>query len=64
MTTMTPTRTWQAGDTCRFIDPHDGKEHSGTILYISQGCDGWPDMAAIDDACSHAQVYKYVNHIW
>lgn len=48
---------------CRFTDPHDGKEHSGTILYVSQGCDGWPGMAAIDDADGPAQVYKYVNFI-
>lgn len=61
---MTATRTWQAGDKCQFIDLHDGKEHSGTILYISQGCDGWPDMACINDDDAPTQVYKYVTYIW
>ncbi len=61
---MTATKTWKPGDTCRFTDPHDGTEHSGTIMYVSRGCDGWPDMACIYDHDSHAQICKYTSYIW
>lgn len=54
-------KTWSTGDTCQFTK--NNAIHTGTILYITENYNGWPDMAAIDDITDNTQTFVFVNKL-